>query len=45
MSYDDFIKVWHNISICKKFPEHFEAVRFFNEWNENNSGGTPTTGT
>ena len=45
MSYSDFIDVWHNISIAKKFPTHYEAVRFFGEWDEKNSGGTPVTGT
>ena len=43
MSWKDFIDVWSNISICKKFAESWEGVRFFGEWDEKTSGGTPTS--
>lgn len=26
MSFDDFINIWSNISICKKFPKEYEGV-------------------
>lgn len=44
MSWEDFLKIWNNISMCKKFPRSYEAQRFFGEWTEENSGGTPTSG-
>ena len=41
MSYDDFVDTWHNLSICKKFNQSYSGLRFFGEFSESNSGGTP----
>lgn len=41
MNYHDFLRIWHNLSISKKFPDHYSGYRFPNEWNDKSSGGTP----
>lgn len=41
MQYSEFVSIWHNISICKKFNTHYDGIRFIGEWNEETSGGTP----
>ena len=41
MSFYDFIRIWHNLSISKNFPDRYTGYRFLSEWNEKTSGGTP----
>ena len=41
MCYKHFISTWHNLSICKKFNKNYSGVRFFGNFIESNSGGTP----
>jgi hypothetical protein len=41
MSFEDFSQTWHNLSICKKFNESYSGVRYFGEFSDANSGGTP----
>jgi Ca2+-binding EF-hand superfamily protein len=41
MEFNEFIKIWDNINICKNFPDHWSGLRFRGEWTSNNSGGTP----
>jgi hypothetical protein len=43
MEWDEFLGIWNNISICKKFQSHYEGLRFFGEWSDGKAGGTPTS--
>ncbi len=43
MEWDEFLTIWNNISICKKFDKMYEGVWFNGEWVEGKSGGTPTS--
>ncbi len=43
MEWDEFLTIWNNISICKKFDKIYEGIRFNGEWIEGKSGGTPTS--
>jgi calpain, invertebrate len=45
MSFDDFTDVFCKLSICHKFPEEYDGVRFNSRWEGNTAGGTPYKGT
>ena len=41
MRFSDFRKIFNNIFFCQNFPPSFIGVRFYDNWNKNNSGGLP----
>lgn len=42
MSFEDFLNIWDNVSICKKFDKNYKGIRYNGKWDESCSGGTPT---
>jgi calpain len=41
MSYEDFIRIWTKVSLCVKFSNGYQSLRFINEWKGETAGGTP----
>lgn len=42
MCYSDWRNIFNNMFICIDFEDEWDGVRFFSEWTEETSGGTPS---
>lgn len=45
MNFKSWRNIFHNLYACVDFSEKWSGVRFAGEWNKENSGGVPLTGT
>lgn len=43
MEYNEFLKIWSNIAICRNFPDEWSGYRFRGKWIGESAGGTPYT--
>ena len=41
MCFKDFRNIFNKIFLCQDFPPNIIGVRFYDEWNIENSGGLP----